>query len=283
MKLFYIFSKEDTERFSWVRWLRNVANEDLNTRNIVCDEESQNSMLEYLYNIASQRENMKSEENERFPVHFIIFVLDKEKIEKHPISRYFEDAILYGFTFVFLEEYEELLPRGCTRMIHIGQQGAAGTVTETSNGHIRADFLIPTVEDRAVTYAARRLAAVYVDEVSLESQLTRNITLFELLSIANVDDLDLGKRWKQSKVYKTMAAPLGVKSKNEIVSLDISDKGKAHGPHGLVAGTTGSGKSEILQTYVLSMASLYHPYDVGFVIIDFKGGGMANQFTTCPT
>ena len=282
VKLFYIFSKEDTERFSWVRWLRNVANEDLNTRNIVCDEESQNSMLEYLYNIASQRENMKSEENERFPVHFIIFVLDKEKIEKHPISRYFEDAILYGFTFVFLEEYEELLPRGCTRMIHIGQQGAAGTVTETSNGHIRADFLIPAVEDRTVTYAARRLAAVYVDEVSLESQLTRNITLFELLSIANVDDLDLGKRWKQSKVYKTMAAPLGVKSKNEIVSLDISDKGKAHGPHGLVAGTTGSGKSEILQTYVLSMASLYHPYDVGFVIIDFKGGGMANQFTDLP-
>ncbi len=79
-----------------------------------------------------------------------------------------------------------------------------------------------------------------------------------------------------------MAAPLGVKSKNEIVSLDISDKGKAHGPHGLVAGTTGSGKSEILQTYVLSMASLYHPYDVGFVIIDFKGGGMANQFTDLP-
>ena len=67
-----------------------------------------------------------------------------------------------------------------------------------------------------------------------------------------------------------MAAPLGV-SKSGMVYLDLHDK--AHGPHGLVAGTTGSGKSEILQTYILSMATLFHPYEVGFVIIDFKGGG----------
>lgn len=62
--------------------------------------------------------------------------------------------------------------------------------------------------------------------------------------------------------------------------LDLHDK--AHGPHGLVAGTTGSGKSEILQTYILSMATLYHPYEAAFVIIDFKGGGMVNQFAQLP-
>ena len=57
---------------------------------------------------------------------------------------------------------------------------------------------------------------------------------------------------------------------------------KAHGPHGLVAGTTGSGKSEILQSYILSAATLFHPYEIGFVIIDFKGGGMVNQFKDLP-
>lgn len=82
--------------------------------------------------------------------------------------------------------------------------------------------------------------------------------------------------------YKSLRAPMGVKTKNQMVYLDISDKPGAHGPHGLVAGTTGSGKSEVLQTYILSMATLYHPYEVGFVIIDFKGGGMANQFKNLP-
>ena len=76
-----------------------------------------------------------------------------------------------------------------------------------------------------------------------------------------------------------MAAPIGV-AKSGMILLDLHDK--AHGPHGLVAGTTGSGKSELLQTYILSMAALYHPYEVGFVIIDFKGGGMANQFKDLP-
>lgn len=77
-----------------------------------------------------------------------------------------------------------------------------------------------------------------------------------------------------------MAAPLGVKSGNEVIYLDLHER--YHGPHGLVAGTTGSGKSEILQTYILSMATLFHPYEVGFVIIDFKGGGMVNQFRNLP-
>ena len=76
-----------------------------------------------------------------------------------------------------------------------------------------------------------------------------------------------------------MTAPIGV-SKAGIIALDLHDK--AHGPHGLVAGTTGSGKSEILQTYILSMSTLYHPYEVAFGIIDFKGGGMVNQFQDLP-
>lgn len=77
-----------------------------------------------------------------------------------------------------------------------------------------------------------------------------------------------------------MAAPLGVNAKDEIVTLDLHEK--FHGPHGLVAGTTGSGKSEILQSYILSAATIFHPYEIGFVIIDFKGGGMVNQFRNLP-
>lgn len=121
---------------------------------------------------------------------------------------------------------------------------------------------------------------VYVDEVNLENTLTKNITLFQLLHIMSPYDLDLESRWSNSKIYKTMAAPIGVKSGDEIVYLDLHEK--YHGPHGLVAGTTGSGKSEILQTYILSMATLFHPYEVGFIIIDFKGGGMVNQFKDLP-
>ena len=123
------------------------------------------------------------------------------------------------------------------------------------------------------------LAPVYTEEISLEGTLTKNISLFEMLNILVVDDLDLEHRWANSRVFQSMAAPIGV-TKTGIISLDLHDQ--AHGPHGLVAGTTGSGKSEVLQTYILSIATIFHPYEVSFVIIDFKGGGMVNQFKNLP-
>jgi DNA segregation ATPase FtsK/SpoIIIE, S-DNA-T family len=114
----------------------------------------------------------------------------------------------------------------------------------------------------------------------LEGALRKSISLFELLGIYDVRDIDLGKNWRNSKIYDSMAVPLGVNVKDNVVYLDLHEK--YHGPHGLVAGTTGSGKSEILQTYILGAATLFHPYEIGFVIIDFKGGGMVNQFKGLP-
>src|SRR5699024_5924720 len=53
---------------------------------------------------------------------------------------------------------------------------------------------------------------------------------------------------------------------------------KYQGPHGLIAGMTGSGKSEFIMTYILSLAINYHPHEVAFLLIDYKGGGLAGAF-----
>jgi len=60
------------------------------------------------------------------------------------------------------------------------------------------------------------------------------------------------------------------------IVLDIHEK--AHGPHGLIAGSTGSGKSEFIITYILSLAINYHPDDVSFILIDYKGGALSGAF-----
>lgn len=109
-------------------------------------------------------------------------------------------------------------------------------------------FTYTQIDDVQLIEAAKKISPVYCEEISLENALTKNITLFEMLNILSVEDINLKSNWDQAEIYKTMAAPLGVKTKNEIVYLDLHEK--AHGPHGLVAGTTGSGKSEILQTYI---------------------------------
>lgn len=283
VKMYYMFNESDSESMLWIRWLRHVYNDEIGIRNFMCDDESRKILLENLYAVLSAREAAKKEnETLKFDTYYVVFILDSSNIRKHPVSKYIEDGNSYGFTFVFFEEHEEFLPKGCTEIIRLDDGQYGGTILESANGDVQTHFQYNSIPDSLAESVALKLGAVTVEDVSLESELTKSISMYELLNIFTVDDLDLKERWASSQVFKSMAAPLGVKTKNEVVYLDISDNANAHGPHGLVAGTTGSGKSEILQTYVLSMATLFHPYDVGFVIIDFKGGGMANQFKNLP-
>lgn len=213
-----------------------------------------------------------------FLSNFVVFFYDEYGFKSHPISKFVNNSKELGVTFVFFADQKSDIPLGCDYIIN-AVDNITGTLVETANRDHTSKFTYTNVSDKDFASVVKMLAPIYTEEISLEGTLTKNISLFELLNIIAVDDIDLENRWNTSRVFKSMSAPLGV-SKTGIVNLDLHDK--AHGPHGLVAGTTGSGKSEILQTYILSMATLYHPYEVGFVIIDFKGGGMVNQFKNLP-
>lgn len=277
VKLFFVVSQEHESLVHWARMIPHVQNEPLNARNIVCDEESKNILFEFLYKELTAREAQKD------AVHLpwlVVFVIDECGLKNHPLSRFIDSATSLGVSFVFFERYKEHLPLGCDWIVTVeSEEEQIAHIVDSQNDRSTRGFAYETANDYEAAAFAKALAPVYCEEISLEGTLTKNISLFEMLGIISADDIDLARRWKEAQVVKSLSAPLGV-SKAGTVYLDLHDK--AHGPHGLVAGTTGSGKSEILQTYVLSIATLFHPYEVSFVIIDFKGGGMANQFRTLP-
>lgn len=276
VKAVILLPPTETKKYEWIKWSHHLENDKILYRNIVCDEESKNVVFEYLYAEINQREEKKQSSP-----HIVIFVLHDYDIQQHPISKYIARAADVGITFLFFEKAKEFVPVGARYLIGLGDH-QSGVMLHTENKQIYSEFRYAPIPDQQMFQMSHYLAPVYCKETSLESSLTKNITLFQLLHIISEEDLDLNSRWSNSDVTKNMAAPIGVKAGSKIVALDIHDGEKAHGPHGLVAGTTGSGKSEILMTYILSMATLYHPYEVAFLIIDFKGGGMANQFKNLP-
>lgn len=272
LRLFFISDEENKEKLSWLRFLPHVYNETSGVRNIVCDDESKTRIFDYLYKELSQRNKENAEP------HLIVFFYDDCGIQSHPLSKFIASGNMLGITFVFMARHKSDIPMGCSYLI-FAKSMTEGTLVKSENREESTDFIYNPISDENAHKMVQFLAPVYTEEISLEGTLTRNISLFEMLDIIDVDDLDLTQRWSNSQVSKSMAAPIGV-AKAGLISLDLHDK--AHGPHGLVAGTTGSGKSEALQTYILSVATLFHPYEVSFVIIDFKGGGMVNQFRSLP-
>lgn len=273
VRLIIISNEDKAEYIRWARLLPHVNDEA--TRLIACDENSSKNMFEYMYKVCSSREEVKDNMPE-----YVVLVLDEMGIKTHPVSRYIKQARKYGFTFIFFEEQEERLPLGCNQIVRMKNNQREGVVVEARDEGKRLHFQYEPISQEQASSIAIKLAPVYTEEVSLENSLRKNISLYELLRIHNVRKLDLKQRWEDSQTEKTLMAPLGINAKDEVVYLDLHEK--VHGPHGLVAGTTGSGKSEILQSYILSMATLYHPHEVSFMIIDFKGGGMVNQFRDLP-
>lgn len=112
------------------------------------------------------------------------------------------------------------------------------------------------------------------------SALPAMYPFLSMFEVQNIEELNVWKRWEQHLSYKTLKTPIGLHQSGQLLMLDIHEK--CHGPHGLLAGMTGSGKSECILTYLLSMAINYHPRDVQFLIIDYKGGGLAKLLESLP-
>ncbi len=117
-------------------------------------------------------------------------------------------------------------------------------------------------------------------EQGIISQIPESVTFLAMYGVERPRDLQIKQRWTEGQSYKSLAVPLGMRGVDDYLYLNLHEK--AHGPHGLIAGTTGSGKSEIIQSYILSLAVNFHPYEVGFLLIDYKGGGMAGLFAQLP-
>ncbi len=106
-----------------------------------------------------------------------------------------------------------------------------------------------------------------------DDPLAANTTLTALLGISSPLVLDVPALWRPRSPRSLLRVPIGSDAEGQPVDLDIKESAQGGmGPHGLVIGATGSGKSELLRTLVLGMA-LTHPSDVlNFVLVDFKGG-----------
>jgi len=148
-----------------------------------------------------------------------------------------------------------------------------------------AEFAADDVSIVEAEALARRLSP-YLRESGTGAQAgrasTRQQELVELLDLPDVRDLNLPEHWTYLPQRDRLRVPIGQDTHGNSLILDLKESAQqGMGPHGLIIGATGSGKSEVLRTLVLSLALTHSPEQLNFVLIDFKGGatfaGMADM------
>jgi S-DNA-T family DNA segregation ATPase FtsK/SpoIIIE len=284
VQLVVVSPEAERDDWSWVRWYRHSSLQDMNLRGLVHDQRSRDQVMSSLNQILTSRRNalddLRGGRSTVFTPHYVVMVLDETLVMDHAVMELLrDDPHDLGCSVVVVEETMSSLSDSVTTVIDIRDRDTGVLVLE--RGELVSTPFRP--DHHPVGFDRERLprtigALNHLQD--LRSSIPESVSFLELFGVERVEQLGVAERWAGSSPRRTLGVPLGLRGAGDVVKLDLHEK--AHGPHGLVAGTTGSGKSEIIQSYILSLAVNFHPHDVAFLLIDYKGGGMANLFADLP-
>ena len=209
--------------------------------------------------------------------YYLIIADDYKSLENLPIiNDILKSEQNFGFSLLFIGNSILNLPNECKHFIDLnGEKGALLSSEDIINSRINFEFNLSEIFSfEKISQILSNILIKYNDEK--EMMLPSNYTFLEMYNVGCIEQLHIFERWRENDTTVSLSAPVGIDGAGKIIALDIHEK--FHGPHGLIAGSTGSGKSEFIVTYILSLAINYHPDDVTFVLIDYKGGGLAGAF-----
>lgn len=280
VKFVFIYEKEESAEFEFVKWLPHVWSNDSKFRFIASQPNEVKEISAALERDLLERSMVNDTNIEEVTPYYIIFALDKGLSDRAEVLKEIL-AKKKNLHFSILHCYNELknLPKECTMVIELCEEyGKLFDKNDISGKAISftPDIYLPV---NALDLSIM-LSNIYLDVLEGSYMLPKMITFLEMFGVGKVEHLNALTRWKENNPTQSLQAAVGVDTTGELFTLDLHEK--FHGPHGLVAGMTGSGKSEFIITYILSLAVNYHPNEVAFILIDYKGGGMAKSFENLP-
>ncbi|MDQ2797393.1 MAG: type VII secretion protein EccCa, partial [Actinomycetota bacterium] len=173
-------------------------------------------------------------------------------------------------------------------VLHLDLEGRTLSIVrrESTGGQKRT--LVGVADVLSVVEAeslARRMSPMRVSAASAEpaDALAVDLSLPDLLRIGDPRTVDPAITWRPRAPRDRLRVPIGVGVGGQPVDLDIKESAQGGmGPHGLVIGATGSGKSELLRTLVLGLALTHSSETLNFVLVDFKGGATFASLDVLP-
>ncbi len=266
------------ESWAWVRWLPHLRPATAGGP-VVClgndPESTANRISELVAQIqARQRVLSSSMGKAMFNEPDILVIADgaRQLRDVPGMVQVLTDGPRVRVFSICLDAAERLLPEECSTVV----LATADRLTVRRTGapdltEVRADL----VEAPWCEQVARALAPVRDVSPEHDAGLPQQVRLLELLELEPPRAADLLARWARRPATTSFALGTGYDGP---LTLDLV----RDGPHALVAGTTGSGKSELLQSFVASLAAANRPDELTFVLVDYKGGSAFRECAELP-
>ena len=285
LSLVFILNPADND-LAWVKELPHSQDSERISSYVATTKEDAKLLFKSFYESLKHRQMSDHSEDTYgatnatvFLPYYLFVILEPGYLDKSdPINEFLFRRRNLGVGCIMAVQSIAQLPKECLDLVEM--RGESGELYNAVNASEKQRFIIDELFNKDYEDFAASIKDIYCDEEVSRESIPSNYTFFEMLHIDSIRNYDLYQHWITEDTQYSLAAPIGINEAGKIVSLDLHERG--HGPHGLIAGATRSGKSELLQTYILSMAMKYHPYEVGFLLIDFKGGGLSNQFANLP-
>lgn len=280
LKIVALFSDSEKMEWNWMRWLPHCFNDDRSRRYVACEAVSIVDSVKTVGEILETRivsdSEYENDKKEKLP--FYLFVIADEELASNPLIQKQISQCGDGAGAVIISDSFDVLPSDTSVFAELSQGNGKLFTKSGENGTI--EFKTDVISENDYERFARALAPLKLADVKGSTSLPNNITFLEGYGVRRPQELDLASRWANSKSYKSLSVPIGVKSNGELFMFDIH--ASKHGPFGIVAGMAGSGKSEMLQAWILSMALNFSPQEIAFVLVDFKGTGLILPFMKLP-
>lgn len=280
IKFVFLFDKDEENEFGFVKWLPHVWCDENKFRFIATDNDEVKEVSAYFERIIEDREQVNDADMEDIKPYYIVFSMSKNLAARTEMLKklFAKKENIHMSVVTFYDELRSL-PKECSMVVEL--DGSNGKLFDKNDISGKSIEFTPDINlSKNPFELSVALANTCLNTTAANFQLPGVITFMELFGVGSVEHLNVLTRWKENDPTKSLKTAVGVDTYGETFMLDLHEK--FHGPHGLVAGMTGSGKSEFIITYILSLAVNYHPEEVAFILIDYKGGGMAKSFENLP-
>ncbi len=279
-----IAARSSYDEWRWMEWLPHTSQMHQGGGGDLLAFDSDN-IHHLLSNLSQVIDERKAHPNSGQLPHLFVIFDGMGLAEGEPITRtILRDGASVGVSAICLVNSVENAPSECHAVVQVETDGRfqyarVGAESFTRSGRAADELSLQDAE-----YVARALSAITLREASVGGRIPRQVDFLELYAAHDVSELKLrlGQRWRRPINQGVLPHPITIGRESLAVDTEMLLDEDHHGPHGVLAGTTGAGKSELLQTMICALAVEHDPRLVNFLLIDFKGGSAFNIFADLP-